>query len=219
MSIEIIIHRVKRERIYILILFVFIVTVATSLGNHNLFQEDEIIVDSKYTFEEVFSNSKIPEKIRKNLKLISVEYFSFDDKLHRGQIVIHKDLTNDIIEIFKIIKDKKFPVDKVIPINEYNWSDENSMKDNNSSAFNYRYVKGTNKLSPHALGRAIDINPKLNPYIKKGKSYPANSEYDISVKGTIKSDSFLVKEFVKRGWKWGGFWKRNKDYQHFEKLH
>ena len=191
----------------------------TTHGTHNLSQYHDIIIDSDYTLEEIFSNIKIPEKMRKNLRLISVEYYSFDEKLHRGQVVIHKDLANDIIEIFKIVKGKKFPINKVIPINKYNWSDDNSMKDNNSSAFNYRYIKGTKKLSPHALGRAIDINPQLNPYINKGKSYPVNSKYDITVKGTITSDSFLVKEFIKRGWSWGGFWKNNKDYQHFEKLH
>ncbi|MCK7520812.1 MAG: hypothetical protein MZV64_25475 [Ignavibacteriales bacterium] len=69
-------------------------------------QEDEVIVDSEYTLEEIFSDSKIPERIKKHLKLISVEYISFDEKLHRGQILIHKDLANDIIEIFKIIKEK-----------------------------------------------------------------------------------------------------------------
>ena len=219
MSNEITIHLVKRGGIFRFILFVSIVTVTTSLGNHNLSQGDEITIDSDYTFEEIFSNSKIPEKITKNLRLISVEYFSFDDKLHQGQILVHKDLVNDIVESFKIIKQKRFPIGKVIPINKYDWSDDSSMKDNNSSAFNFRYVKGTKKLSPHALGRAIDINPQLNPYIKRGKSYPANSKYDISVKGTITSSSFLVKEFIKRGWSWGGFWKNNKDYQHFEKLH
>lgn len=201
-----------------LIPLLFILTLPTSRGNHNLFYDDEIIIDSDYIFEEIFSNSKIPEKIRKNLKLISVEYFSFDDKLHRGQILIHKDLASDIIEIFKTIKEKKFPVNKVIPINKYNWSDENSMSDKNTSAFNFRYVKGTTKLSSHALGRAIDINPKLNPQIKNGKYFPANSVYDINVSGTIAGNTFLVKEFTKRGWKWGGFWRRNKDYQHFEKL-
>jgi hypothetical protein len=41
--------------------------------------------------------------------------------------------------------------------------------------------------------------------------------YDVKLKGTITADSFLVREFTKRGWKWGGYWKKNKDYQHFEK--
>lgn len=205
-------------RIIFFISFLFTSILSTSQGKHNLFLDDEIIIDSHYTFEEIFANSKIPGKVRMNLKLISVEYFSSDDKLHRGQVLIHKDLANDIIEIFKVIKEMKFPVSKVIPINKYNWSDEKSMDDNNTSAFNFRYVKGFSQLSSHALGRAIDINPKLNPHIRDGKTFPANSNYDPNITGTISGNSFLVKEFTKRGWGWGGFWRRNKDYQHFEKL-
>ena len=86
----------------------------------------------------------------------------------------------------------------MIPINKYNWSDEESMDANNTSAFNYRYVKGTGKLSSHALGRAIDINPIQNPQIKGGKTYPANSVYNVKADGTITSNSFLVKEFLKQ---------------------
>ena len=180
--------------------------------------KSQAIIDSDFTFDEIFSGKTIPENVVKDLTLISVEYYSFDDLLHRGQIVIHKELAKDILEIFQLIKEKRFPVGKVIPVNKYAWSDDSSMSDNNSSAFNYRRVRGTKKLSSHSLGRAIDINPLLNPQIKNGKSYPEGSTYDKNVKGTITHDSFIVNEFVKRGWKWGGHWKRNKDYQHFEKL-
>jgi DNA integrity scanning protein DisA with diadenylate cyclase activity len=206
------------DKLVVLIPLLFLLTLPTSLGDQNHFHDDKVIIDSYYTFNEIFSNSKIPDEIRKVLKLISVEYFSFDDKLHRGQILIHKDLANDVIEIFKVIKEKKFAISKVIPIIKYNWSDENSMKDNNTSAFNYRYVKGTSQLSSHAFGRAIDINPKFNPQIINKNTFPANAKYDVTVMGTILADSFLVKEFKKRGWQWGGFWKKNKDYQHFEKF-
>jgi peptidoglycan LD-endopeptidase CwlK len=206
------------DKLVVLIPLLFLLTIPTSLGDQSHSHDDKVTIDSYYTFNEIFSNSKIPEEIRKDLKLISVEYYSFDDELHRGQILIHKDLANDIVEIFKVIKEKKFPINKVIPISKYNWSDESSMKDNNTSAFNYRYVKGTSQLSSHALGRAIDINPKFNPQITNKNIFPADAKYDINVLGTISIDSFLVKEFKKRGWQWGGFWKKNKDYQHFEKL-
>ncbi len=204
-----------------LIYFLAISLVLTGLatgGKYIPLNPQEKIIDSDYSINEIFFSKNIPQKIRKNLKLISIEYFSFDDKLHQGQILIHKELANDLIEIFKKIKEKKFPICKVIPINNYNWSDEESMKDNNTSAFNYRYIKGTKKLSSHALGRAIDINPIQNPQIKDRKTYPANTEYNIRVNGTITPNSFLVKEFLKRGWRWGGYWKRTKDYQHFEKI-
>jgi len=32
---------------------------------------------------------------------------------------------------------------------------------NNTSGFNYRKITGTDKLSTHSFGRAIDINPVL----------------------------------------------------------
>ena len=120
-------------------------------------------------------------------------------------------------EIFKFIKDSRFPISKVVPISAYDWSDEKSTKDNNTSAFNYRFISGTRVISKHAYGLAIDINPLLNPYIKKGTSIPTGCIYDTTKAGTISSGSELVQEFKNRGWKWGGDWKNLKDYQHFEK--
>lgn len=194
--------------------FIFNFFIEWNLGQN----ESEPIVDSNFGFNEIFYNSGIPDKVKQNLELISVEYYSFDNKLHRGQILVNQKLAKDIHEIFKIIKTSKFPIAKAIPVNHYGWSDDSSMADNNTSAFNYRKVSGSYKLSAHALGRAIDINPKLNPHVKRGINLPPNSKYDENIPGTIRANSFLVKEFGKRGWKWGGYWRSSKDYQHFEKL-
>lgn len=177
----------------------------------------EIIIDSDFSDETAISGTNAPEEIRKNLRLITVQYYSFDNKLHKGQIVIHKSLTDDVKSLFNIIKEQKFPVARVIPIVKYRWDDQKSMSDNNTSAFNYRFITGTNKLSYHSFGMAIDINPLLNPYIKDDRVLPEEAEYDPAIKGTITKNSFLVKEFKKLGWAWGGDWKDRKDYQHFEK--
>jgi len=175
------------------------------------------VIDSRYTFDEAINGKEIPESIKKNLSLLDIEYYSFDNKLHQGQILIHSDLSIDVEKIFKVIKENKFPIGKVIPIVKYNWLDSLSMKDNNTSAFNFRMVKGTAILSAHAKGYAIDINPMLNPQLKNGKSIPYNSNYDPNVPGTITENSIVVKIFKRLGWRWGGNWKRTKDYQHFEK--
>ncbi len=179
--------------------------------------EEEVIVDCNYSFEESISGIDIPKAIKKNLVLLNVEYYSFDSKLHRGQIVLHKNAEKDIKEIFEIIKIIKFPVSKVIPIVKYKWSDEDSMNDNNTSAFNYRKVKGQKILSAHSYGLAIDINPEQNPHIKRNIVQPANGKYNINSAGTILKNSRIVQEFKKRGWQWGGTWRSSKDYQHFEK--
>ena len=149
--------------------------------------------------------------------MVEVKYYSFDGKIHQGQLLINKDLVEDIKEIFKSIMSVKFPIAKVIPVVRYNWNDEKSMEDNNTSAFNYRIVANTKTLSAHSTGRAIDINPKLNPQIKRNHYFPRGAKYQPDKKGTITANMLIVKEFVKRGWKWGGYWNSTKDYQHFEK--
>jgi len=184
---------------------------------NNPHKKERIIIDSHIKLEEALMGKEIPNPNTKNLRIIDVEYYSFDNRLHRGQVVIHKDLAEDIKEIFTLIKEKKFPIKKVVPINKYNWSDEASMKDNNTSAFNYRVISGTRTFSTHAQGRAIDINPFLNPQIKKGKTFPEGAVYNKYARGTITAHSWLTHEFYKRGWRWGGDWKFTQDYQHFER--
>jgi len=138
----------------------------------------QILIDADYTFDEALKGSSIPSSVKNKLDLVSVKYYGFDGKLHQGQIIVNKVIANDIVEIFKVIEEEKFPVEKVVPIVDYNWSDEKSMNDNNTSSFNYRFISGSRILSMHANGLAIDINPKQNPYVKNGTSIPAKSLKD-----------------------------------------
>lgn len=176
-----------------------------------------VLIDSKLSLAEALGEQVIPEHIKKDLSLVDVRYYAFDGKLHQGQIVIHSSLREDVVNIFREIEKDRFPIAKVIPVSRYAFSDDKSMEDNNTSAFNYRTIDGTDKLSNHALGRAIDINPFINPFIKKGKTKPSGAKYDPKVPGTITKDSPLARLFKKQGWQWGGDWKSSKDYQHFEK--
>jgi hypothetical protein len=188
-------------------------------GENILSQDEEqgFVIDSDVAFEEAVAGISIPQSILENLRLVDVYYYGFDEKIHKGQLVVHKDVVLDVIEIFELIRESRFPIGKVVPISKYGWSDEKSMRDNNTSAFNYRFISGSRVISNHAAGLAIDINPALNPYIKNGNSLPENCIYDTTKVGTISASSELVKEFKQRGWEWGGDWKSLKDYQHFEK--
>ena len=182
------------------------------------------IVDSNITLVEALKKYAPPEfKIRQ--KLIEVLYYSFDGKIHRGQLVIEERLVKDIQEIFRVALRNKFPINSVIPISDkrfynngkYN-EDDQSMLANNTSAFNYRQVTGGKKLSRHAYGFAIDINPIQNPYIKGKIVLPKGAVYDPSIPGTLTRSCPVVKTFKRLGWTWGGEWKSLKDYQHFEKI-
>ncbi|MFN3270403.1 MAG: hypothetical protein ACK42G_07445, partial [Candidatus Kapaibacteriota bacterium] len=135
--------------------FLFILIMVLFFAFVNFVQtQNDVIVDSNMTFQEAIRGTKAPKEIIDSLVLIDVFYYSFDKKLHKGQLVIHKDLKDEVLEIFEMIKVLKFPIGKVIPIVKYNWSDEKSMLDNNTSSFNYRTIAGTNRLSLHARGRA-----------------------------------------------------------------
>ena len=189
-----------------------------SLNSEQSSPVQKIIIDADYTIEEALRGGNIPSSVKNTLELVAVNYYGFDGKLHQGQIIVNKEIANDIVEIFKVIEETKFPVEKVVPIVEYNWSDEKSMNDNNTSSFNYRFISGSRILSMHANGLAIDINPKQNPYVKNETSIPAGSEYKLKNMGTIEPDSKIVKAFKEKGWTWGGDWKSLKDYQHFQKM-
>ena len=111
-----------------------------------------------------------------------------------------------------------FPIHKVMPVVAYGWDDEASMANNNSSAFNYRVIMGTERLSNHSFGNAIDINPLQNPYFaRNNRVYPAHARYQMEKPGTLVRHGAAVELFKSKGWLWGGDWTVPLDYQHFER--
>ncbi|MEI6091905.1 MAG: M15 family metallopeptidase [bacterium] len=176
------------------------------------------IIDSDMTLKEALKGTKAPADIIEKLELVTVEYYSFDNKLHRGQLVLHDSVVEDLKKVFEMMKEDKFPIAKCIPIVKYDWSDSASMADNNTSAFNYRFVAGTTNLSNHAKGIAIDFNPVQNPAVyNNGDISPKGAKFNPKAKGTITEDSRYTKFLMDNKWRWGGVWTSLKDYQHFDK--
>lgn len=158
------------------------------------------------------------------LSYIRVLHYGFDGGVYIGELIVNKKIEDIIIEIFKELFDEKYPIERMVLIDEYNADDNLSMKDNNTSCFNYRVIQGSSALSNHAYGMAVDINPFYNPYIRvKGgvqTVLPDNaSEYtdrELDCEYYIKKDDVCYNAFIKRGFTWGGEWESLKDYQHFE---
>lgn len=177
-----------------------------------------MIVDSRMTLEEALERSPTPPDIIKEMCLIDVSYRAFDGMRHQGQLVIHRLLRDEIISLFELMEKIGFPVAKAVPIAAYGWSDSDSMADNNSSAFNYRYVAGTDRLSRHAIGYAVDINPLLNPVVyENGRTVPPGALHEPDRPGTLFDGHPIVNAFVALGWRWGGHFHSTLDYHHFEK--
>jgi hypothetical protein len=183
------------------------------------------IIDSAMSEKEAFDglSAECPISIRQRQRLIDVVYYSFDEKMHRGQLVIDKDLVADVQHVFEVARDARFPIGRAVPVSHPRfrengaWSDHRSMAANNTSAFNYRSMEGATGPSYHAYGRAIDLNPLQNPYLKGKVVLPPGAAFDPAVKGTLSENHPVVRAFLERGWQWGGHWKTLKDYQHFQK--
>ncbi len=160
-----------------------------------------------------------PADIHDALVALVVLHVGFDGFEHEGTMVVHRDVATDVEELFEEMRRRRFPLESVVPASDprFNWSDKAMTAANNSSGFNYRTIAGMNRLSYHAFGRAIDLNPALNPCVRDGRSEPPGATYDLEKPGTIGSDSFIVTFLESRGWTWGGRWTEPIDYQHFQK--
>jgi len=159
-----------------------------------------------------------PEELRQ----VKVTYLHYDRKPSTGILIVHKDVAREVAAIFRDLFQHRFLIERIVPVEDFGGDDDASMAANNTSAFNCRSVTGQpGKFSNHSWGRAIDINPLTNPYVKgdhvsppEGRNYLDRNR---AVPGLIAKSSFIVQRFAQAGWKWGGDWIDLKDYQHFEK--
>jgi hypothetical protein len=157
-----------------------------------------------------------------DLRQLSIPYWDYNSHKQTGILIVHKDVAEEAAGLFRKLYDHHFLIEKMAPIDAYGGDDDGSMAANNTSAFNCRDTTGRpGVFSNHSWGRAIDINPLTNPYVKgdivlpsAGRAYLDRTK---SYPGSILADGYAVKIFEEAGWTWGGRWKDRQDYQHFEK--
>lgn len=161
---------------------------------------------------------------RKDLRYVHVMYVDFAGRSCEGELIVNKLIADDILDIFKQLYKAQYPIEKIALIDEYDGDDELSMSDNNTSAFNFRTISGTDIVSEHGMGLAVDINPFYNPQVKETGNGVAVSPED-AISYADRSVDFLYKIdhedlcyrlFTEHGFEWGGDWETSKDYQHFE---
>lgn len=171
-----------------------------------------------------------PNVALSDLRYLKVLHYNFNHERQVGEIIVNAGITKDVLEIFRELYDAEYEIESMHLVDNY-WtgdgdtSDSASIDVNNTSAFNYRVATGSSKLSNHAYGRAIDINPQQNPYVnyKTGKPVWAHenaNDYiarDTGLPHVITHEDTAYKVFAAHGFTWGGDWGNPKDYQHFEK--
>lgn len=165
------------------------------------------------------------------LRILNISYYDFQGNVHKdGKMVVLDAASKKALDIFKELFDKEFSLQRVGLMNEFEGDDELAMKANNSSALNQRPIAGSDQLSIHSYGLAIDINPVQNPYIVFNyKDGSAQYFPSAGIEFANRSENRMGKEkrgglaesvidiFYKNGLNiWGGNWDEPTDYQHFQ---
>ena len=162
---------------------------------------------------------------RSDLRYLIILHRNMDGQAVVGELVVNKEISADILDIMRELYEQNYPIEQVRLVDYYEGDDELSMAANNSSAFNWRTQTGSSaKISKHATGMAIDINPLYNPYyrfpyvnetVSPGGDLYMDRMWEFPFK--IDEDDDCYRIFTEHGFKWGGSWNSLRDYQHFEK--
>lgn len=84
------------------------------------------------------------------LRYLTLLHYGADGKTHKGELICNKAIAEDLIEVFKILYKAKYPIERMELIDNFGADDGRSMRANNSSAFNFRFIANSNKLSNHS---------------------------------------------------------------------
>jgi len=162
-----------------------------------------------------------------DLRYLHIKYLNFDGVTKMGEMVVHKEVADEVVEIFQMLYSIGYPIHKMKLVSDYKGSDWQSIEADNTSAFNCRHATGSKNWSKHSYGKAIDLNSIENPYISRSGRivHKASLQYrkrqhknhTPADKAVLLKNDKAVKIFKKHGWKWGGDWHGVKDYQHFNK--
>ena len=155
-----------------------------------------------------------------DLRLVTVDVIGFDGTVQTGEVVVHADSAEGIVQVFAALFTERFPIRQMRLVDEFGASDSASMAADNTSAFNCRAITGGSEWSEHAYGRAVDINPVENPYVIGSHVAPRDGRAFVDrpdEPGVVHDGDVVVQAFAAIGWSWGGHWERPRalDYQHF----
>ncbi|WP_338146110.1 M15 family metallopeptidase, partial [Streptomyces scabichelini] len=154
------------------------------------------------------------------LRRMEINHHGFDGEIHRGVLVVNADTADSFVRIFTALFDAEFPIRQMKPLEEYGGDNTASLAADNTAAFNCRRTNQINapaSESPHANGRAVDINPVENPWMdlrckcwKPGTANSARTEG----KGKILEGGPVWQTFIDEGWIWQNI--DVPDYMHFD---
>ncbi len=148
-----------------------------------------------------------------------MSFRGFDARAHTGEMLVNADVAKTVVGVFERLYAVGFPIEEMRVTAAAELSLLPTGDGNNTSAFVCRATRGQKRWSEHAYGRAIDLNPFNNPYIKGDLVLPelasAYLDRDWKRSGMALDGSPAVTAFESAGWTWGGRWSNPVDLMNF----
>lgn len=152
------------------------------------------------------------------LRLLTVDYWGFDGRVHRGRLVASARVAGPLVSVFRMLYAQRFPIRRIAPVDA---------SGDTTAAFECRQASPspcpgsspTGHWSEHAYGEAVDLNPVENPYTGCGVTRTRASRPYLDRSRVRKGmvTPAVVAAFRSIGWGWGGDWTGVKDYMHFSR--
>jgi hypothetical protein len=157
-----------------------------------------------------------PEQARR----VEINYVNFEGQTRRGELIVNADVAESVVRIFSTLYEAEYPIRKMKPVETYGADSDKSLRADNTSALNCRRADQTNApflKSPHANGRAIDINPRENPWKDpRCTCWSPSAEFGKNRHGpgVIVKGGVVWNAFDAEGWIWQDI--DVPDYMHFD---
>lgn len=154
------------------------------------------------------------------LRYMRLTFWGFDDRAHTGELLIHRDAADPVVDVFRRLFDERFPIEEMRVVAPAELDALPTGDGNNTTAFVCRPTRGSSRWSQHAYGLAVDVNPFHNPYERGDLVLPelasAYTDRTWERPGMILEHGSVVEAFHAIGWGWGGDWTgRAVDPMHF----
>lgn len=157
---------------------------------------------------------------RADLRRVEINHRDFSGNVQRGVLVVNADVAASVVRIFTRLFDEGFPIRRMQPLETYGGDNTVSLAADNTGAYNCRrpdQINAPPMESPHANGRAIDINPRENPWkdLRCTCWSPSARHSERSPgPGKILKGGLVWRAFTDEGWVWQNI--KVPDYMHFD---
>ena len=157
-----------------------------------------------------------------DLCLLRLSHYTLKGDTATGVMIVSRRMADATCKAFRALYNIKYPVERM-ELAQGDKDDEASMRANNTSGYLFRTIAGTRRLSKHARGLALDLNPLYTPCLTLKDGKVSDIQPRTAMRYANRRQTFpctvtpqVVAIFKGYGFAWGGDWRSKKDYQHFE---